>query len=619
MKFQTQLRLIVCLGFYLIGYVMMTKPVAVVLADPGDLDTTFGADNDEDGDVDGYVLGESGTGANDLILNSSGNIFVAGISGCSSTNNGAIFKFSSAGVLDEAFGDSGVANYDFDSSITSDASYVTAIGLDASENLLVAGSYIKSFLSYDFFVSQFLSADGTESTSFAHTAAMYDGSKSDQALGGVVDSNGQMISVGYTINASGYDDILIAKFGATDGVPDSVGFDTDGVYTTSLDTTTGTGFEYLSGVALKYDDTGDYDIIASGAVGVVADGSVDLALVYLNSDGSVNEDFDGGDGYLTKNFSGGNDYGGEVAVDASGNIFVSGYTTNADGDQDAFVGKYLTSTGGWDSNFGTDGFAYFDPDSGNAQANAMVLDSQGGIVIAGKMQGSVNEVFYVARFTSEGDLDTTFGTASGDQKLGYVSLSLDSTAREQKFKALALDASENIIVVGTLTEPDMIGKAILAKFEGGYATTETVAVCGNATVETGEDCDPGTDVEGDTCSVTCTTVAAAATCGDGTTDTDEECDDQNLTDGDGCSSTCTTEVDADGDGYYGSLDCDDSDKEVHENCVDPSESPTSGGGCGCVISKRNPNTFEAGLYGAAIVGLVLVRLRKRVKPVCTTC
>jgi cysteine-rich repeat protein len=66
-------------------------------------------------------------------------------------------------------------------------------------------------------------------------------------------------------------------------------------------------------------------------------------------------------------------------------------------------------------------------------------------------------------------------------------------------------------------------------------------VCGDGTVDDGEQCDDGNTNNGDGCSATCTIETAPVVCGDSVTAGTEQCDDGNTTNGDGCSSTCTTE------------------------------------------------------------------------------
>jgi cysteine-rich repeat protein len=95
----------------------------------------------------------------------------------------------------------------------------------------------------------------------------------------------------------------------------------------------------------------------------------------------------------------------------------------------------------------------------------------------------------------------------------------------------------------------------------------TGSLCGNGTVNSGEQCDDGNRTAGDGCSATCTTEPR---CGDGTVNGSEQCDDGDTTSGDGCSATCTTEA-----------TCSDSTKNGSETDVD------CGGSCGatCIVGK----------------------------------
>jgi cysteine-rich repeat protein len=78
------------------------------------------------------------------------------------------------------------------------------------------------------------------------------------------------------------------------------------------------------------------------------------------------------------------------------------------------------------------------------------------------------------------------------------------------------------------------------------------AVCGDGTVQDGEDCDDGNKFPGDGCSPKCETETGYAcsgqpsicstTCGDGFLAGMEECDDQNTKSGDGCSADCKVET-----------------------------------------------------------------------------
>jgi uncharacterized delta-60 repeat protein len=89
----------------------------------------------------------------------------------------------------------------------------------------------------------------------------------------------------------------------------------------------------------------------------------------------------------------------DIVLDANGNIIAVGYSDSA-----IFIARY-SSSGSLDSTFGTNGITLTSVGS-LASANGVVLQSDGTIVIA----GSSDTNFIVARYTTSGILDSSFGT-----------------------------------------------------------------------------------------------------------------------------------------------------------------------------------------------------------------
>ena len=73
----------------------------------------------------------------------------------------------------------------------------------------------------------------------------------------------------------------------------------------------------------------------------------------------------------------------------------------------------------------------------------------------------------------------------------------------------------------------------------GQSNPDENPVCGNGTIEDGEQCDDGDKLSGDGCSFDCQ--IEEDECGDNTLDAGEQCDDGNQLSGDGCSSACNLE------------------------------------------------------------------------------
>ena len=68
----------------------------------------------------------------------------------------------------------------------------------------------------------------------------------------------------------------------------------------------------------------------------------------------------------------------------------------------------------------------------------------------------------------------------------------------------------------------------------------TAIVCGDGTIQLGEACDDGNNVDGDGCQADCT-LPPAGVCGNGVREAGEQCDDSNKTNLDGCDSACKFE------------------------------------------------------------------------------
>lgn len=73
--------------------------------------------------------------------------------------------------------------------------------------------------------------------------------------------------------------------------------------------------------------------------------------------------------------------------------------------------------------------------------------------------------------------------------------------------------------------------------------------CGNAVLETDEECDDGNTINGDGCSALCRLETTSSICGNGIIENGETCDDGNTTNNDGCSATCQLEVISNADIY----------------------------------------------------------------------
>jgi uncharacterized delta-60 repeat protein len=152
--------------------------------------------------------------------------------------------------------------------------------------------------------------------------------------------------------------------------------------------------DFSLGVALQADGR----IVVAGNSGLSDFSSTSFALARYEADGSLDEGF-GNQGTVLTTFGVRSSSAADLAVQPDGKIVAVG---TAGGD---FAVARYTASGTPDPTFGTDGLVRTDL-GGVDQANGVVLQPDGKIVVAGLLIGSLA----VARYNPDGSLDLTFGS-----------------------------------------------------------------------------------------------------------------------------------------------------------------------------------------------------------------
>lgn len=185
--------------------------------------------------------------------------------------------------------------------------------------------------------------------------------------------------------------------------------------------------------------SGDYANAAVGALGFIvaagqsnAAGSEDFALARYTPNGTLDPTFGVGGKVLT-DFSGSSDRAFAAALDGLGRTVLAGRS----GDSFALA-RYLLN-GSLDGTFGTAGRVTTSfPSSFIAQANAVAIQSNGKIVAAGLADGN----FALARYNSDGSLDTSFGTG------GIVTTHIGAPSETGQIHAIAIQTDGKIVAAG---------------------------------------------------------------------------------------------------------------------------------------------------------------------------
>ena len=384
----------------------------------GVLDITFSTD----GKVT-TAIGSDDDWGNAVAVQSDGKIVVAGSSKLEASgidNDFAMVRYTAAGALDTGFGTGGKATID----IGSVNELGSAIAIQSDGKIVVAGRTTIGAL-FGFAVARY-TADGAPDITFNPGGKVVTGigSGSDEGYAVAVQSDGKIVVAGYSYNGTN-DDFAVARYNA-DGTLDT-GFGSDGKVTTAIGSTS---IDRAFAVAVDSDGK----IVVAGHTGAAF--NEDFAVVRYTAAGALDTSFST-DGKVTTAIGADGDSGRAVAVQSDGKIVVAGYSDN--GTYNDFAVVRYTSAGALDAGFGTGGIATTVIGSANDLGNAVAVQSDGKIVVAGSSEGT-NHDFAVVRYTAAGALDTSFST---DGK----ATTLIGSGNEQG-QAVAVQSDGKIVVAG---------------------------------------------------------------------------------------------------------------------------------------------------------------------------
>src|SRR6185295_8516316 len=372
----------------------------------GSLDTSFSGDGRQRTHFASCAV------ANGVALQGDGKIVAVGQIG----GDFALARYNPNGSLDTSFSGDGKQRTDFGGS---DGANGVAV---KSNGKIVAGG--GGGVGIDFALARY-NASGSLDTSFSG-----DGKQTTDFLGGrdgaggvALVGDGKIVAVG---SASGTvsSNIALARYNP-DGSLDTT-FSGDGRQATNFRGGVG---EEANGVALQANGR----IVAVGQAG-----GNDFALARYNPDGSLDPSFSG-DGRHTTDFGRGFDGANGVALQGDGKIVAVGGTGSGLSLDDFALARY-NPNGSLDTSFSGDGRQTTDfLGAYDGAATGVALQSDGKIIAVGRGGGPPNSDFALARYNTNGMLDTSF---SGDGRQTTDFGTFDGAA------GVALQANGKIVVIG---------------------------------------------------------------------------------------------------------------------------------------------------------------------------
>src|SRR6476646_8596292 len=239
-------------------------------------------------------------------------------------------------------------------------------------------------------------SDGSLDTSFNSngkvTTAVGTGTCKGQGV--ALHGDGKIVVVGHSFNAAGQSCFTVLRYGADGNLDTSFG-DSGKV------TTTVAKDSNADSVAMQSDGK----IVVAGNAFIDRNNN-DFGIVRYNANGTLDTTFNG-TGKATADF-GAHDLGRSVAVHRDGRIVVAGYSTSESKKQCALA--CLKANGNLDTSFnGTGKVTTNFGGEGDAEGQGVATQSDGRTVVVGYATVGGVQQFAIARYNTDGALDTSFG------------------------------------------------------------------------------------------------------------------------------------------------------------------------------------------------------------------
>jgi uncharacterized delta-60 repeat protein len=387
------------------------------------------------------------------------------------------------GDLDSTFGSAGWVTTDFESS----AETAAAMALQSDGKIVAAGWTTSDGSDYDFALARYTSAGALDSTFGSGGKVRTDFGPDNDAVHGVaIQTDGKIVVAGtdgydwalarYTVAGAldttfGSGGKVVTSFNEfresanavaiqPDGKIVAAGFTFDGgtfpfalaryTPTGTLDTTFGSGGKVTTsfGSTLEADDEAealaiqsDGKIVAVGSSFQNGSSENDFAVARYTPSGQLDTTF-GGDGTVTTAIGLLTDNAEAVALQSDGKIVVAGLSRIPPRGYDFALARYTTG-GALDSAFGTGGKVATDFGSAYDEAFATAVQADGKIVAAGfDYTGSVQQ-FGLARYTAAGVLDPSFGAGGKVSALFGLSAHAEAMVIQPDGRIAATGATYN--------------------------------------------------------------------------------------------------------------------------------------------------------------------------------
>lgn len=321
-----------------------------------------------------------------------------------------VARYNTNGTLDTSFGSSGFAHYNYlNNKYTSPESYGLCLILDSSQNIIIGGTTTVAFASQAIFCLAKFTSNGVANSSFL--CQMISTSYDLNGIQPLIMSNKNIILAGRaTDNSLGVSYSAIACYNTDGSLNIGWGQDSSGL-SVFIDPSLNGSF-YTTCAAIQTIGATEY-VIIGGFFSETNDYTTptQMAMVRIRtSNGSLDTTF-GQNGYKYSNFT---DVSGcaaySIVIKSDNTILLGGFSVDYLGNF-SFAMAHFQTNGTIDTSFGTNGLVTSQfPSSNYSVVYSIALQSDGKIILGGYTTVVTTQYYALARYNSNGIIDTTFGS-----------------------------------------------------------------------------------------------------------------------------------------------------------------------------------------------------------------
>lgn len=383
----------------------------IVIAAAGDGDPEF---------YGGAILihtrdGFAGNERNFVALQSDGKIILAGNGTCNPDCDIIVLRRNADGRQDLTFGVDGAQITDLGANEN-----VYGLAIQSDDKIVVSGSSCNSTgAQCHLFLARYLSA-GALDTSFHGNGVFILGGSDPESMGGniAIRPNGKIIVLGTLVTDISYDSVVFQfnSDGSVDHTFGSVG-GTGLLRSDKLSKRTG----WRNGFAFLNLNGNDLRIQADGKIVIVGSisnqsYSFNFAVVRLLQNGDALDNSFGQGGMQVTDLVAGDDWASSVDIGSDGKIVLAGSAYMNESGKESFAVARYSSNGFLDTTFHGTGYVTTDVESGNSNSDGggawdVLVQRDGKILALGyKNPYGLHQDITLVRYNRDGSLDATFGT-----------------------------------------------------------------------------------------------------------------------------------------------------------------------------------------------------------------